>query len=72
MLTLFSRPTCAPCRVVKSWLTSKGIDFIEKPAEGKEYSDYADKYGRMVPLIVRGDQGMSGLDFTRLNNLLEQ
>ena len=72
MLTLFSRPTCAPCRVVKTWLTNKGIDFVEKPAEGAEYLAHAERYGSMVPLIIKGDSGISGLDFSRLNRLLEQ
>lgn len=72
MLTLFSRPTCAPCRVVKTWLNNKGIDFVEKPAEGAEYAPYAERYGSMVPLIIKGEQAVSGLDFNRLNALLEQ
>ena len=47
MLTLFSRPTCGPCGVLKTWLNNKGIDYIEKPAEGDEYLANAEKYGRI-------------------------
>ena len=72
MLTLFSRPTCGPCRVLKTWLNNKGIDYIEKPAEGDEYLANAEKFGRIIPLVVKGDSGISGLDFSRLNRLLEQ
>jgi glutaredoxin len=72
MLTIFSRQTCVPCKVVKQWLTSRNVPFIEKEAEGEEYLNYAEKHGRIVPLIIKGDDGISGLDFSRLTRLLEQ
>ena len=72
MLTLFSRPTCGPCLVLKTWLNNKGIDYIEKLAEGDEYLANAEKFGRIIPLVVKGDSGISGLDFNRLKVFLEQ
>lgn len=72
MLTLFSRPTCAPCKLVKTWLTSKGVPFVEKLAEGAEYAPYAEQYGLMVPLIIGKGEVIRGLDFQRLAALLEQ
>lgn len=28
--TVYSRPTCAPCRTLKMYLSQKGVDFINR------------------------------------------
>ena len=69
-MTIFSRPSCAPCLTLKKYLKVKGIDYVEKPAEGAEYQAYAEKYGFMIPLVVEGDKGFCGLNFSLLSELL--
>jgi len=69
-MTLFSRPTCAPCATLKHYLKRKGVTYIEKPAEGDEYALYAQKYGFTVPLLIKDDKAVVGLNMRAINELL--
>ena len=71
MITLYSRPTCSPCKTLKLYLSIKGVEFVEKLAEGAEYAEMANKYGVMVPLLVKGDRGLTGYSPQAVNRLLD-
>ena len=72
-ITIYTRTTCAPCRAVKAWLGSKGFPFTERnvdedPAlmdEVRTRSGYM-----MVPMILVGDQVISGANFSALSSAL--
>jgi glutaredoxin len=71
-VTIYSRPTCGPCRTVKYFLTKKGIPFKEKNVEVPAYlAEYQDKAEVLqLPLILVGDQQVSGGNIGLLSRLL--
>ncbi len=72
-ITVYSRSTCAPCRVVKTWLQKNNIIYEEKNLdENPEYGAEAfEKSGfTMVPVTVVGDEVVSGMNLSRLREIL--
>ena len=71
-VTVYTRPTCAPCKTVKYFLQKKGISFTEKNVEesdnGLEFSKLVDF--AMVPLVVIGDHKIQGLNLALLSKAL--
>lgn len=61
---VYSRPTCAPCKTLKTWLKNKGIIYKEFDLD-KTKTDF-----RMAPTIIVGDEIISGLNLRRIAELL--
>lgn len=72
-VTIYTRTTCAPCRMVKTFLQRKGVKYEEKnlddnpelAAEAFEKSGFT-----MVPIIVVGEKVISGMNLPLLNQSL--
>lgn len=70
MITVFTRPSCAYCPVLKKYLSMKNIEFVEREAEGDEYFKLANKFGVSVPLLISGDNGLTGFNPSAVNRML--
>lgn len=62
MITVYSRPQCAPCNTLFYWLDKKGISYEKLSTEGTDI--------RIVPTILIGDEVITGLNLQRLSELL--
>ena len=72
-VTVYTRTTCAPCRMVKTFLQKKGVKYEEvnvdenpeRAAEAFEKSGF-----QMVPVTVIGDRVISGMNIPLLSEIL--
>lgn len=77
MVTLFSSATCAPCKTVKQYIKSKGLDFTELDVfEGKNMDTLLKLTGRMTTptiLVEDGDKRsiIIGLNYSSLSDALK-
>lgn len=70
---VYTRTTCAPCRMVKTWLQKKGIKYDEinvdeDPAAAREIVDRTGVM--MVPMITVGERVCQGMNFALLTEML--
>lgn len=73
MVTVYSRTTCGPCKMLKKWLDSKGVDYSEKNIEtNPEFSDELIKQTGMmtVPVTVVDGEVIPGLNLAKLSSIL--
>jgi glutaredoxin len=73
MVKIYTRTTCAPCRMVKTWLQKKGVKYEELNVDEKPelMDDVIRKTGlMMVPVTVIGENHVQGMNFSRLSELL--
>lgn len=73
LVTIYTKNTCAPCRMVKQWMNKKGIAFTELSLD--DNPDLAGEVVRksgnmMVPMIQVGDNIVSGPNIPLLSKLL--
>jgi len=71
-VTIYTRPTCAPCKTVKYYLKKRGVAFTEKNIDEPEHEA---EFGRvadfpMVPLVVIDGQKIQGLNLGLLAKAL--
>ena len=75
-LVLFTSETCAYCPMMKRWLESKGLSFIEKSIKEQENAELVYKltgYNIAPTLLIEdGDKQdvVMGLNIGKLNSLL--
>jgi glutaredoxin len=72
-VTVYSRPSCAPCKTLKTWLARKGVSYTEinvddNPAAVREI--LARTGFMVVPMTLIDNEAVSGPNFARLNSLL--
>jgi glutaredoxin len=72
-IKVYTRTTCAPCRMVKAWLQKKGYEYTEinvdeDPSAAKEIMDRTGLM--MVPMTLIGDRAVSGMNFGQLASIL--
>lgn len=70
---IYTRTTCAPCRVVKAWLKNKGIQYEEMNVDDNPelMTEIVEKTGlMMVPVTFVGEKFVSGMNIARLSELL--
>lgn len=72
-VTVYSTPTCGPCKAAKAFLASKGVAFQEvnvaEDVEGREA--LIRQTGQLaVPVIVVGDEVVLGFNRPRLTEVL--
>lgn len=73
-VTVYSTPTCPYCKRAKDYLTRKGIAFTEyNVAEDREKAkEMIEKSKQMgVPVIVIGDDVITGFNQAKLDSLLK-
>jgi len=73
MVKIYTRTTCAPCRMVKTWLQKKGVNYEELNVDEKPelMDEVIRKTGlMMVPVILVGENHVQGANFARLSELL--
>ena len=73
MVQIYTRTTCAPCRVVKTWLQKKGVRYEELNVDDNPelMAEVIEKTGlMMVPVTVIGEKFVSGMNIARLSELL--
>lgn len=72
-VTVYSTPTCHWCRVVKDFLSQKGVEYTEKDvaADTVARDEMLQLTGRMaVPAITIDNEVVLGFDKQRLEELL--
>jgi glutaredoxin-like YruB-family protein len=72
-VTVYSTPTCSPCRAAKAFLADHGVPFREvNVAEDEEARDLLVRLtGQMaVPVIVVGEDVVQGFNRPRLKEVL--
>lgn len=70
MMRVYGREGCAPCKMVRLLLDKMQVAYEYLPAEGQEYEELANKFGFMVPLVVKGEEGFCGYYPQRINELV--
>lgn len=76
--TIYSTPTCGYCRLLKSWLSEKGVMYEEvdvamNPARGQEMIQKTGQMGVPVSIITMPDNReeiILGFDQARIAGLL--
>lgn len=70
--TIYTTTTCAYCTMVKKYLTSKGIEYVEKDASTPELRDEAYKLSGVlsVPITVINDVVIRGWNVGELNRAI--
>ena len=64
-IKVYSTPTCPYCKMVKSYLKDKGVDYedIDVASNVEAAAEMMDKSGQMgVPQILIGDKMIVGFD----------
>lgn len=64
-VTVYTRTTCPPCRALKHWLKTKGIEFSEKNVDDSPelMDEVIQKSGlQMVPVTLVDDKVISGFN----------
>ena len=72
-VTVFTRTTCAPCHMLKSYLQRKGVQYQEKNVDDnpEEAAEIFAKTGfTMVPVTVIDDKIVSGFNLPLISELL--
>lgn len=72
-VTVYSRTSCAPCKMLKIWLTNKGIPFVERNVDEDPslMDQIVEKTGfRMVPVTQIGEQYIAGANIPSISKLL--
>lgn len=72
-ITVYTRTTCAPCKMLKRFLQSKGIDYNEINVDENQeaYGKIIQQTGlSMVPVTVVGEKIITGLNLPLLSKEL--
>lgn len=65
MITLYSTPTCAPCKQIKSWLEQRGLEYTMG-----DLDEMVLKTGVMyVPVVDWDGEIITGFNPKRLNEI---
>jgi glutaredoxin len=69
---IYSAAWCGPCKRAKAWMASQNIPFADYDVETSEQGkkDFAAMGGRGVPMILVGEQRMTGFSAGGLKTLL--
>lgn len=73
-VTVYSTPTCVYCKMVKDWLTEKGVRFtsVDLSTDIEKQQEIIEKTGQMaVPVIEIDDEFFIGFDRSKLAETLE-
>jgi glutaredoxin-like YruB-family protein len=74
MIKIYSTPSCVYCKTLKSYLTSKNIEFsdIDVSTNEKELEHMVKVSGQMgVPVVEIDDNVIVGFDKNRIDELLK-
>lgn len=70
---VYTRTTCAPCKMLKTWMQRKGIEYVERNVDDDPSAaqEAYDKSGfMMVPVTVIGDRVITGPNVSLLSSIL--
>ncbi|MBU2103232.1 MAG: glutaredoxin family protein [Candidatus Omnitrophota bacterium] len=73
-IKIYSTPTCPYCKMVKNYLSSKGIPYTDYDVSVNQVAleEMTKQTGQMgVPVVVIGDQVIIGFDQARIDALLK-
>lgn len=72
-ITVYTRPTCAPCQTVKKWLTMKGYKYKEVNVDTELTPQDRETLGHftMVPITTINGITVTGLNLSRMAELLQ-
>ena len=72
-VVMYATAWCPACKAARNYMNSQGIAFTEYDVEkdGNRRKEYQSLGGRGVPLIVVGNQTMTGFDANRLTAMLK-
>lgn len=74
-IIVYSTPACPYCRLVKEFLESKGVDYLEKDVSSDEAAgqEMIDKSGQMgVPVIEIDGEIVIGFDREKIEKLIKK
>lgn len=72
-ITVYTRSTCAPCKMLKQWLDNKGVHYDERNVDMDPTlaNEIIENTGfMMVPCTKVGNQYVSGLNIASISKLL--
>ena len=71
---IYSAAWCGPCKSAKAWMASQNISFTDYDVETSEQGkkDFAALGGRGVPMILVGEQRMTGFSAGGLKAMLKK
>ena len=71
---IYSAAWCGPCKSAKAWMASQNISFTDYDVETSEQGkkDFAALGGRGVPMILVGEQRMTGFSAGGLTAMLKK
>lgn len=71
-VTIYTRPTCGPCRTVKYFLQKKGILYTEKNVDDPDNMAEFTKFttAMQLPFTLIGANSVSGANIPLLSKLL--
>jgi glutaredoxin-like YruB-family protein len=73
-VTIYTTDWCGYCKKAKAYMKEQGIRYVEHDIEkdSAAYAEFKRRGGNGVPLIVVGDNSMSGFSADKLEQILTQ
>lgn len=74
MITVYTRPSCGPCRATKAALAKAGIDYdVVDISQDPEARDYVMALGHLqAPVVVAGEEHWSGFRPERIKAITKE
>lgn len=72
MVIVYTQPNCSPCRQVKSWLDSKGVEYVEKDItrDTDAYQRLLELGHRATPTIQTDTDSWVGVNLAKMKELV--
>lgn len=72
MITVYTKPSCAPCQTLKHWLKTNNVDYAEKNVEDPTILDEMIRITGMmsVPQTLVGDTLVTGPNVSYIKRLI--
>ena len=74
-IIIYSRATCAPCQIVKKYLTSRQLKYTERNIDHSETwarEAYSKAGMSIVPVLEIGDQIITGMNIGLINSTIDK
>lgn len=71
-VTVFTQPNCSPCRRVKDWFSSKGIEFVERDVtrDTEALAEMRALGFQGTPVVQTSSDAWIGINLEKMKDLL--
>jgi len=69
-VTIYTRPNCNTCDVIKAYLTKRGIHFTTAPLTDEVLAEYADHGFLSAPIVVHNGRPFAGWNSARMAEIV--